>query len=149
MNDPQPTRCRWFQFRLPGFLLAIALSGAFLGWVARERIYIRERQRLMKSANHVVTLSDMNDADYSPLLKGSAPPTIPRWRMWLGDEAVLLIQFAGDSSESEQEQIKANFPEAKLVVFVPPLPPGGLPTGTVGYLPTPPALPAATPPPAK
>ena len=123
MSEVQPYRRRWFQFGLLGFLLTLAMLGAFLGLITRERSYIRERQRLLKSATNVVPLSEMDWADYSELLQGEPPPAIPRFRMWLGDEAVLIVQFTGQPQAPEQERIKGYFPEAKLITFLPPMRP--------------------------
>jgi hypothetical protein len=134
---PAVRRRRWFQFSIGSLFVAIALVALLL---FTEMRYVRERQRLIKLAEHAHTVSSMSAIDFSPLLKGGPPPSLPIWRTWLGDEAVLLMQFTGTWPEAEQARIKGYFPEAKIVSFVPVAPPpattGGL--GTTGYLLVPP-----------
>ena len=90
MSQAPPTRRRWFQFGLGTMLLLVTVFAVWLGW---ELSYIRERRAYAQGcADRGRPCVFVSEASAQGLDKlGVALPTIPIWRRWLGDEAVVLV----------------------------------------------------------
>jgi len=50
MDNPQPTRRRWFQFGLRGLLIAVTVSGFVLGFLAYAASWARQRDHFLSTA---------------------------------------------------------------------------------------------------
>ncbi len=116
-----PTRRRWFQFRLRGLLVAVTLLALFMGWLGWELKFVRERTTAIKwvrdNGGTCVMASDWRALapPGSPLVKSF--PTVPFWRRWMGDEAVIIL-FPKDYATDWAEHLEWDklflrlFPEA-------------------------------------
>lgn len=93
-----------------GFVVLTILCAA-LGWTARERRIIRQRQELLALAQwRGAHLQPSQSADWSPL----------RWfRTKLGDQEMASILVADGNFPREVEQLQAVFPEAEVRVWNP------------------------------
>ncbi len=109
------TACRWFHFSLRTMFVFVTLFAVWLGW---ELKYIRDRKaclrRLAEDPENLVILTtryEERGLDYVALLALSEPVTVPVWRRWLGDEALVCVCLAV-GSDFDVHQIHRLFPEA-------------------------------------
>jgi len=126
MDNPQPTRRRWFQFGTGTMLLVVSLVAIWLAWqvgIVRERQavidFIRER------GGAVVAAKDWQPPSaYAPI--GTVTPavrpqaTIPFWRRWMGDEPMANVFLPVGTAQADVERATAAFPEAEQRPFAPP-----------------------------
>ena len=118
--SPAPKHSRrWLQFSLGTMLLLVTVFAVWLGW---ELKFIRERQawlrRVADDPENLVILStgfEKRGIDYVTYLALSEPVTIPAWRRWLGDQA-LISAILAPSSEIELDDMHRLFPEADLIL---------------------------------
>jgi hypothetical protein len=107
------TRRRWFQFGLRTMFVAVAVFAVWLGWELRFVQQRREAVRSMRSEDYYWESDDSKDL--FPLMASqvqkSKKVTIPRWRRWIGDEAMLCIIVSPKAGPTEVE-MRRMFPEA-------------------------------------
>jgi hypothetical protein len=102
------TRRSWFQFSLGTLLVVITLLTLSLGALALDLTFIRKRRTLVDSI-----VAQNRGKVFPPYERFSHKlVTIPRWREWLGDEAVDSIELFEDATPEEVERVKITFPEA-------------------------------------
>jgi hypothetical protein len=90
MVEAPKIRRRWLQFGLGPMLLLVTVFAVWLAWELR---FVRERQAYMqRCAERPWPCLMAPDAATSPLINHTIPvPSIPIWRRWLGDEAVVYV----------------------------------------------------------
>lgn len=103
-----PPRRRWIQFGMRTMFVVVTAIAVWLGW---ELNYIRERREFSQRPrvlgfNQLESIHDGMGVDL---------PTIPFWRRWLGDHAILNIAIR-DSPEEDASDAMRLFPEAEIYV---------------------------------
>ena len=63
--------------------------------------------RLIAEKGFVATVAEWNTAGTISQAK------VPFWREWLGDEAIAVIVLEQGATESDLEQVRSRFPEAR------------------------------------
>src|SRR5688572_2792668 len=133
-------RCprRWFSFSLRTMFIVVTALCCYLAW---EMSIVRQRQSLLAELRTKpgaqITTAETWLQFLSP---GPAAPkmaSIPRVRVWLGDEAIQSIGLARGFHQLNQERVvelKRAFPEANVYEYELPLEPchpGCFPRGTL------------------
>jgi hypothetical protein len=88
--------------------VVVTVAGLFLGWIAWEWRFVRERHAARARAARVFTA-----AEYNPEreMTNLSEPHIPFWRTLMGDEAIWVITPA---TEQDRTQFRVIFPEAEV-----------------------------------
>src|SRR5262249_25965336 len=101
MPSAPPTRRRWLQFGLGPMLMFFTALTACAAWLGLEVQFVRERRAevrvITESCNFVWSSAYLRSRSNL----GPAPPELPIWRRWLGDEAIAFISY--DDATAEQE----------------------------------------------
>lgn len=87
---------RWIRFSLRTLFVVVVVS-AFLAWLGTEYLFVRQRQELR---HHLMTY---------PADGAVHSPTIPYWRLLMGDQAIERIEV---HPTDDYELIGWAFPEA-------------------------------------
>lgn len=131
------TNRRWpFSFSLRTLFVLVTVLCCWLGW---EVSVVRQRRAVLKEAKANPAFQIVPAAAWRQRYSPGTPPTrvasIPRWRTWLGDEAIqeiVYFQYAQGYSETQLTRLKTTFPEAEAhEIFPEPCHPGCFPLGTL------------------
>ncbi len=104
-NDSMLVTNRWYRFSLRTLFIAIAVVGVAAGWLVRESQFIQARREFMAQA-------DRERQGLIGFVHYASSPTIPVWRMWLGDSAESRVILPATWSNADLEKAKRLFPEA-------------------------------------
>src|SRR5947209_5300047 len=108
-----------FRFSLRTLLVAVTLTGTFLGWLGSEWRFVRDRQAYAGRAraeggNAVTYLGSLflcTSAEYPNRHALILPaPSVPFWRRWLGDESFGLVVVPAAWPKPEALKVKSLFP---------------------------------------
>jgi hypothetical protein len=103
------------QFGLRGLLIGVTLVACFVGWLAWEWRFVRERKAFAASGKAIsVAWLHETEMDESARTQIAKRVRIPFWRRLLGDDTAMFVNFRRDSDESEARVL---FPEATLVHY--------------------------------
>jgi hypothetical protein len=105
MTSPTPPRRRWFQFSLGTMLVLVTVFAAWLGW---ELSFVRERKATRR------WLVENEWRVLHPTYGGVEPSdfTIPKWRVWMGDEPIAIIISPEAVTVRDLERVRNLFREA-------------------------------------
>ena len=128
---------RWFSFSLRTMFVVVTLLCCYLAW---QMSIVRQRQSLLAELRTQPGAQVTTAAAWLQLLSpGPSQPkmaTIPRVRIWLGDEAIQSIGLARGYhrlNQSHLDELKRTFPESNVHEYEMPLEPchpGCFPRGT-------------------
>ena len=120
-----PPRRRWFQFSLRTLFVLVTLWSGFLGWLVWEWRFVQQRLAVFSSIDANGIESDMwvwsvehGKQHHGWWAPGSdhekvwPEPTVPFWRVWLGDRAVAVFGVE-DANEQKLAELQRLFPEAR------------------------------------
>ena len=135
MTDKSPRR--WFSFSLRSLLLVMTVLCIWLGW---ESNVVRQRRRAVTKLQSNPAFQIMTAKTWAASFPASKPPqpiaTIPKVRLWLGDEAIQEIGYFRHMqgfSDGDVDRLTKLFPEAKVqeTILYEPCHPGCFPRGTL------------------
>lgn len=106
---PAPKR-RWFAFSLRTMFVVVTVVGLLAWWVHRNLEQVRERDRFLEWAK----ANDMSHGVYKAPDSKTYPPLPITWRL-LGAERVDVFVLDPMVPASDQERVKAAFPEADFI----------------------------------
>ncbi len=121
MPELPKSRRRWFQFGLRALIVVMTFSGLFLGWLAREWKFVRDRRAFDVAARachggYAFSVADSMAANWpQPISEQEretrGPPQVPVWRRWLGDEPYGLVMVPDVWTKTMAQETAALFPE--------------------------------------
>jgi len=135
MPDKSPRR--WFSFSLRSLLLVMTLVCIWLAW---ESSIVRQRRRAVTQLQANPAFQVMTAQTWAASFPAGNPPqpvaTIPKVRLWLGDEAIQEIGYFRHMqgySDVDVDRLVKLFPEAKVqeTILHVPCHPGCFPRGTL------------------
>lgn len=126
---------RWFGYRLRTLFIGVTAVACGLGW---QLSVVRQRQAAMKQMAGIPGFQITTAAAWKAQVARNNPfppaATIPRVRVWLGDEAIQAIWYTPHiqiPSKSELARLRRLFPEAEFhEVLAEPCHPGCFPAST-------------------
>ena len=108
---PAPKR-HWFRFSLRTLFVTVTALGLLFGWLAWNVQWVNERQRLLGWADDIHISHGILG-----VVRNSPPRRLPiMWRL-LGAQRIDVFTFDKAVPISDQEQLKAAFPEAIVVDY--------------------------------
>src|SRR5262249_12540958 len=120
-----PHKRHWFRWSLRTMFVVVAALCAFLGWLAWEWQFVRDRRAFNAQARadgngYALTYPGSIAANWPQALRGPAlisdgtVRSVPIWRRWLGDEAFGLVVVPAAWSKSDAMKVKSLFPESSV-----------------------------------
>ena len=126
-----PPRRRWFQFSLHALLISMTVLAGCIAWTVCEVRFVHLRQAVAKSTlEERGQLLSVKDWEARPEVAANnirSPVTIPFWRRWMGDEAMLEVAIPYGSSDATLNAKRILFSEAQVYVAPEPAAAGGSP----------------------
>lgn len=103
-------------FSLRTLLVLVAISGAFCGWLARERRTVKARQALLAriQADHRATIrtAEQMSTRLAGAQVSASTAKVSLVRRWLGDQPLHFINCGENADPGTVAQVRLLFPEA-------------------------------------
>jgi hypothetical protein len=116
-------RRRRLQLSTHALLILLTVLAGCIAWTVSEVRYVRLRQAARTAAlegdGRLLSVADWEARPEGAAHNLRSPVTIPAWRRWMGDEAMLDVAIPYGSSDATLEAAKLLFPEAQVYVAQP------------------------------